>query len=519
MNWFERHLNWSLFLAWIPLPFTLNFIIALIALSFFGSYFPIMRENPEFVMENVLGVLFPLALISVVVNLALAIFFILVVWWYLAKKGRSKGFLILIIGPFIFTFIVTFFNSDFGRLLGGLGFVAGIIILFFLENQSVGYDADFVMELEADRWQDTGQLGMSDDRQYKELEYKYVEDASDVSPAGGEIPAKPPAEIQEKAVDKVPVEAPAAYSQEETTSEAPVEASEKLPVEATPAAAEIQDEAPAEAIEAAPVEALEESPAEAPVEAIEESSTEALEELPAEALEEAPEEIPAAAAQVTETISSQPMSNVPILLDDTGAVLKCFYHPEADAVNSCSRCGQYVCSQCNYVTGTHPICRNCWERRGEKPISAAVLAKKPQGRNLEQPGKKKAGEDERSREFLLLYEQALPFISAVVTKSPDGLPASPLDLMEGLKLRPMLKHAKKLSKPKEKELQEAKKTFEQLLEICVKVGETAADFVTAGGQKIPTEANFARLADGVEKASGLMGQLYQRMSSFSQTQG
>jgi len=83
----------------------------------------------------------------------------------------------------------------------------------------------------------------------------------------------------------------------------------------------------------------------------------------------------------------------------------------------------------------------------------------------------------------------------------------------------MLQHAKKLPKPREKELQEAKKTFEQLLAVCVKVGETAADFVTAGGQTIPTEANFARLADGVGKASGLMGQLYQRMSSFSQTQG
>jgi len=505
VNWFERHLNWSLFLAWIPLPFTLNFIIALIALSFFGSYFPIMRENPEFVMENVLGVLLPLALISAVVNLALAIFFMFVVWWHLGRKGRSKWFLILIIGPFVFTFIVTFFNSDFGRLLGGLGFIAGIIILFLLENQSVGYDADFVRELEADRWQDTGQLGTPYDRQYKELDYRYAEDASDVNPAGGEIPATPPVEVQEKAVDEVPVEAPAADAQEKVTSEAPAEPSDKLPVEAIAAAAAIQEEVPAEAIEESPAEALEEAP----------EGT----------IEESPEEIPAAiaaataAAQVTETVSSQPMPNVPILLDDTGAVLKCFYHPEADAVNSCSRCGQYVCSQCNYVTGTHPICRNCWEKRGEKPISAAVLAKKPQGPKLEQPGKKKTGEDERSREFVLLYEQALPFISAVVTKSPDGLPASPLDLMEGLKLRPMLQHAKKLPKPREKELQEAKKTFEQLLAVCVKVGETAADFVTAGGQTIPTEANFARLADGVGKASGLMGQLYQRMSSFSQTQG
>lgn len=481
----------------ILLPFIVGMIWVVVFFSVLGGLMVSMQggeESPEFI-----GTLFtsflPIALISVLVSIGITIFEIVTTLWYLGKKGRSKGLIILIIVPWVFTFILAFFNAArIGEILGGLGYIAGVIILLLLENQSVGNDVDFVRELEADRWQDTGQLGMSDDRQYKELEYKYVEDPSDVSPAGRESPAKPPAEVQEKAVDKFPVEAPAAYSQGEATSEAPAEASEKLPVEATTAAAEIQDEAPVEAIEESPAEALEEAPVEIPAAA-------------------------AAAAQVPETISSQPMSNVPILLDDTGAVLKCFYHPEADAVNSCSRCGQYVCSQCNYVTGTHPICRNCWERRGEKPISAAVLAKKPQGPNLEQPGKKKAGEDERSREFMLLYEQALPFISAVVTKSPDGLPASPLDLMEGLKLRPMLKHAKKLSKPKEKELQEAKKTFEQLLEICVKVGETAADFVTAGGQKIPTEANFARLADGVEKASGLMGQLYQRMSSFSQTQG
>jgi hypothetical protein len=118
----------------------------------------------------------------------------------------------------------------------------------------------------------------------------------------------------------------------------------------------------------------------------------------------------------------------------------------------------------------------------------------------------------------MLYEQALPFISAVVTKSPEGLPASPLDLMEGLKLGPMLKHAKKMPKPTEKELQEAKKTFEQLLDACVKVGEKAADFVSSSGQVIPTEANFTRLADGVEKASILMGQLSRKLPPPSQPQ-
>ena len=40
----------------------------------------------------------------------------------------------------------------------------------------------------------------------------------------------------------------------------------------------------------------------------------------------------------------------------------CFYHPEVDSINTCSKCGQAICTECNYVTGTHPICRNCWEK-------------------------------------------------------------------------------------------------------------------------------------------------------------
>lgn len=43
--------------------------------------------------------------------------------------------------------------------------------------------------------------------------------------------------------------------------------------------------------------------------------------------------------------------------------LRCFSHPDREAVNICSKCGQSVCSECNYVTEPDPICRNCWERR------------------------------------------------------------------------------------------------------------------------------------------------------------
>jgi hypothetical protein len=47
--------------------------------------------------------------------------------------------------------------------------------------------------------------------------------------------------------------------------------------------------------------------------------------------------------------------------------LGCFYHPDREAVNTCSRCGQPICASCNFITGTHPICHTCWENRVPAP--------------------------------------------------------------------------------------------------------------------------------------------------------
>lgn len=149
---------------------------------------------------------------------------------------------------------------------------------------------------------------------------------------------------------------------------------------------------------------------------------------------------------------------------------------------------------------------------------SVVSAEKKEGPKLGKPDKGKVGKEERSREFVQLYEQALPVINTVITRGPDGLTASPLDLMEGLKLRPILEYAKKLPKLEGKELQEAKKEFEQLCTDCIKIAEKAADFFSAGGQTIPTEADFASLVDSIEKASALMGELHPKMASLSQPQ-
>jgi hypothetical protein len=252
----------------------------------------------------------------------------------------------------------------------------------------------------------------------------------------------------------------------------------------------------------------------------------------------APEE-PHEEEKVVKRAVSAERLKMPILLDDAGAVIRCFYHPGADAVNLCSRCKQYVCNECNYVTGTHPICRNCWEKRAESPL-IAVPAKKPESTELDKsknqegveagkpekqkiaaPGKAEKAEAKKNEwlpEFMTLYEQAAPIINVVTRKSADGMPSSPLDLMEGLKLRPMLELAKKLSKPKEKELREVKNEFEQVLSSCIKIADAAADFVSGGGQALLGGPDFARIVDGIETANVLMGKLSQRLTAFSQSQ-
>jgi len=65
----------------------------------------------------------------------------------------------------------------------------------------------------------------------------------------------------------------------------------------------------------------------------------------------------------TEEIIEQDTLEIKRQLPPAGDVMTCFYHPDRDAVNTCSKCGQAVCSECNYVTGTQSICRNCWDKR------------------------------------------------------------------------------------------------------------------------------------------------------------
>ena len=531
MNWFERHLNWSLFLATIVLPSIPVVIFFFIFFSAIYSGLSSMSaagvEDPEMIMDSVFVSVLPHMAIYNLVMIVLGVFALVVTWWYLGKKARSRWFLLLHFVPF------------------------GIIFLFLLENQAIGYGGDFsddfVREPVTDRWADTGRFDTASNWQPKELDYspaKNVEAIAyggDVKGAGdsgvpsGEIPpvfppeppqaaspdsplaappkvpaepsveypstflsetpprvpaeppVEPPTDAIEEAATEARAEVPPAFTPEtpaepsrEVTEEVPLEAALEVPEESVAETrAEVPPEIPPQPAPEVPEESVAETRAEVPPTFPTEPPEEPLPEVPEEAaVEISAEPFAEIRAEVSSAFASEPAPEVPvesvtevpveagaetpmeeapeeaavessaetkmpdgaigyasptmpILLDDAGAVIKCFYHPEAAAVNLCSRCGQYVCSQCNYVTGTHPICRNCWERRAEVPISAAP-AKKQEGPKPEKADKRKAEEEERLREFMQLYEQALPVINTVIKKGADGLPASPLDLMEGL---------------------------------------------------------------------------------------
>jgi len=41
--------------------------------------------------------------------------------------------------------------------------------------------------------------------------------------------------------------------------------------------------------------------------------------------------------------------------------MKCHYHPEYEAVSTCSKCGQPICKTCEYFNQPKPVCLTCYE--------------------------------------------------------------------------------------------------------------------------------------------------------------
>ncbi len=506
MGWFERHLNWSLVLGFIVVPFIINLPLTLVQSKLGQAGF----------------------IISAVLGLVLTLFSLILTWWYLGRKQRSKLYFLLLLVPWalmVVGFVLTggiissilsiAFTGEIppGAIMGfvilslaSISAIAGFIWLLCLKNKAIGYGGDFTGEAVTSSWPGTLPPSVLDDRQLKELDYTPDKNVLDI--AGS---PKPKDVGDAKDITDIGAVDTASVTNEQAA------AAEKAPEE------------------------------------------------------EKTEEIKVVARPV-----SQERLNMPVLMDSAGVAISCFYHAGADAVNLCSRCKQYVCIECNYVTGTHPICRNCWEKRGEirlappvqkatpaphkaeKPKTAEVAepekqenkvpeqpeapvlvestkpielvepvgpleagATEPEQQKIVTPLKSAKLEAEKSgwqQEFMALYQQASPIINVVISKGADNMPASPLDLMEGLKLRPMLERAKKLAKPKDKELRGARSEFEQVLSSCIKIADSAANFVSGGGQALLGGPDFKRIVNGIETANGLMEKLSQKVATFSRPQ-
>ena len=526
MSWFEKHLNWSLFLAVYVVPgiiFTIFFVIFIAALYAGGSAIHAAGGGESEIASYVLTTGLPFLITFFLLLIGFFTFVIIVTMWYLGQKARSKWWTLLLLVP------------------------AGFIILLVIENQATGQGAEFAYATASDQWPDSGPPGGYDSPQTtgpdytKELDYSPSQNVMDVATS------QPTKDI--KYINDVPG-----------------------------------------------------------------GGSGDVQQVTGEAL--APQAMP-------ERSAGREKPQMPILLDDSGAVITCAYHVGAEAVNLCSRCRKYVCIDCNYITGTHPICRNCWERRAEVPLAppqkvsqgprkpekkkkaveppppkpeqplpveteeprvaevsqpvatepvstepvavqlpvaepTLVEPVKPVEQVVQQPVEpepqpipqlaapiqpeyaapaepekqkpvkpekqkavkpEKAAKEEAERkewqsEFMSLYQQAAPIIHVVVSKSTDGMPGSPLDLMEGLKLRPMLERVKKLSKPKDKEMREAKGHLEQLLSSCIKIADAAANFISGGGQALLGGPDFKRITEGIETANGFMEKLSQDMAAF-----
>jgi len=500
MSWFERHLNWSLVLAIMIVPMiVVTIFLVIFFVSFYGavSSLEAAGAGAEAIESFMFTTAFPFVIAYFILMIGLTIFDLVVTWWYLGQKARSRWFVLLLFAPF------------------------GLIILLLLENQAIMQQGDFAYEAATDQWSAGSQYaGGNDERQLKELDYTPSKNVLDI------VDGPPLKDV--KYTTDVPLTG--GGGAEQATSEAA---------------------------------AAEEKVADKPV---------------------------------SQSVSQHRLQ-MPILLDDSGAPISCFYHPGADAVNLCSRCKQYVCVECNYVTGTHPICRNCWEKRADIPVAPPVqkaspappkpekqitaeapvletkeeprsaeteelnvpesvrqetvlaqepekqapippvapaipeptkgeelkeaISAKPQRQKIVEPVKSAKQAAERNvwqQEFMSLYRQASPIINVIIKRDVEGMPASPLDLMEGLKLRPILDLVKKLSKPKDKDLREAKSELEHLMSSCIKIADTAADFISGGGQALLGGPDFKRIVDGIETANGLMDKLSQKIPAFSRPQ-
>lgn len=54
--------------------------------------------------------------------------------------------------------------------------------------------------------------------------------------------------------------------------------------------------------------------------------------------------------------------------------MKCYVHPDLDAIGTCTNCGKVVCSTCAIEVGGKVVCKNCAQNIANKQVSPAMAA-------------------------------------------------------------------------------------------------------------------------------------------------
>jgi hypothetical protein len=181
MNWYERHLNWSLFLAIILIPTVVNIIMGIISLLF-GSVFIAATVVGGIFPSSLAQAILPLTLVKIAIDLGILVWAIIAVLWYLSQKARSIGFIVLFIAPSFFFFMLRFLDMGVvGELIVAIAALGCIISLFLLQNHSIGYGEDFSYGPAPDTWPDTSQHTTLDERQLKELDYTPSQNVMDIA--------------------------------------------------------------------------------------------------------------------------------------------------------------------------------------------------------------------------------------------------------------------------------------------------------------------------------------------------
>ncbi len=66
--------------------------------------------------------------------------------------------------------------------------------------------------------------------------------------------------------------------------------------------------------------------------------------------------------------------------------MKCYHHPEADAVQECRLCGHPLCADCSVLVKGAPYCRTCLAEKVEAPPPPAAPAPLPDYRSPKAAG-------------------------------------------------------------------------------------------------------------------------------------